>query len=298
MTTLALAGAVAGFGVFLLVRQLMPAHPRLDDSITRLDPTNLNPTFTATEQPSGLQYRIGSWTERTIGARLGVRPPAQDLAILGRTTAQFYADKLRIAAIFAIGATVLSLALSALGFAVAWQVPTIAVLGLGVAGWFTGDYDVRTKANEARAEFSAAVVTYIQLVAISRSAANDNVQAMHRAANISDGWMFRRIREELSRAALYRTPEWDALNSLAEREGIPELAEVAAILRLAGKQGASINDNLMAQADALRERQLTAQATQKNAATQTMTAPATCLGIVFTVLLGWPYIDAILAGPS
>ena len=60
---------------------------------------------------------------------------------------------------------------------------------------------------------------------------------MEAAALVGDSWVFTRLSEELTRSRWSGQPPWDALHTLADELGLPELEDFADIMRLSGEEG-------------------------------------------------------------
>ena len=97
--------------------------------------------------------------------------------------------------------------------------------------------------------------------------------------------IYERIREELRLARWSGETSWDALERLAGRTRVPELKEVADIIRLANDSGASVSDNLLARAASMRDRLLTREQTAANAATSSMGIPLAALAVLFLIAM-------------
>ncbi|GAB3897092.1 hypothetical protein [Microbispora bryophytorum] len=81
-----LAGALIGFGLCLLVRELRPAPPRLNEAVARLRADYVPP-----DTSGDLAQRLS----RLMATHLGLLPcPHRDLALLGRPVDCFFATKL------------------------------------------------------------------------------------------------------------------------------------------------------------------------------------------------------------
>lgn len=288
-------GALAGTGLFLIVRELVPSQPRLDHALARLAPSNLTLTATTpTEAPRGRE-RLGAWIERTLAGRTGFTTPTRDLELLGRTARNWWADK----ALCALAGLLIPTLLIATAEVAALPIPLILPAGLAlilaVAFWFLPDLQARTEATEARQEFARAAVAYLQLVAIQRAATGGTTDVMMSAAEVSDAWMFTRIRQHLTRAQWAHIPAWDGLAELGTTIAVPELEEVADIMRLAGEQDASVYETLLARSASLRGKLLSAEHTKATAATASMFVPAALLIAVLLAALAYPAILLILA---
>jgi Flp pilus assembly protein TadB len=106
--------------------------------------------------------------------------------------------------------------------------------------------------------------------------------------------VFVRLREQLIRARLSGTPPWDGLHDLADELGLPELSDLADIMRLSGEEGAAVADTLRARSRGLRAALLTKEQTRANEESERMVIPVAFLGLIFLVILGAPAIVRIL----
>jgi hypothetical protein len=278
------AGVLAGLGVFLAVRELMPAPPRLDAALARLD---------AGPGPSGAGAgdAPGGKTAQRIAAELTWLPvPAADLALLGQDRAGFVASKVACGLLgLAFPALLAGLAALA-GTALPWSVPTIASLGLGAALFLAPDLVMRVNAAERRADFRLALTSYLDLVALERGAGAGPTEALEAAAEIGDGWAFRRIAAALDAARRSGAAPWAALSRLARETGISELGDVADIAEVAGQEGAKILDTLAARAASMRAQALAAERARAGSRSTTMVIPIALLGAGFLLLMIFPVV--------
>jgi Flp pilus assembly protein TadB len=275
------AGVLCGLGLFVAVRELVPAPPRLDAALTRLD---------ASADP-GPVLVSRSRTAQRIAAELAWLPvPAADLALLGKDRAGWIASK--------VACLVLGLAFPALlaglaafaGTPLPWSVPTIASLGLGVALFLAPDLVTRVNAAERRADFRLALTSYLDLVALERGAGAGPTEALEAAAEIGDGWAFRRIAGALDAARRSGAAPWTALSRLARETGISELADVADIAEVAGHEGAKILDTLAARAASMRAQALAGDRARAGSRSTTMVIPIALLGAGFLLLMIFPVV--------
>ena len=123
-----------------------------------------------------------------------------------------------------------------------------------------------------------------------------SVEALNRAAGIGHGRAFSLIRAALLRAQLSGAPPWQGLAQLTEELRVPELGDVADIMRLSGEDGAAVYATLRARAASLRTALLTDAAAEANAASEHMIMPVAFLGVTFMALLGYPAFARILFG--
>lgn len=301
LTQVILCGMVVGTGVALLLRELIPSPPRLSAALERLSPPTPDEFATRFRAPTAepsteLRDRFGRYLESRLDRYRFLAAPRRDLALMDQDVPRFYTEKATAAAIgLAIPAS-LTVLLPLLGL----PLPTTLPVGLGLllaAGlWFLPDLKVRAAAAERREEFAYAAVAYVRLVAVNRRASKGLVESMEAAGKVSDSWMFQRINEELAMARWSRRTPWDALQSLGERLGVPQLRAIADIVRLAPSSDTGLTDNLMAHAASLRDELNTAEHQKAIAAATRLTLPVTgLLGVLF-LILGYPAAAAILGG--
>lgn len=277
-----LLSAVTGIGVTLVLAGLTPSSPALDAAVARLRPDTLRPERGRTTRSSELTRteRLGSWALARTERYTFLRAPEADLELLQIPVEVHYGKKVIATFASLLACTFLPMLLG-LGFVIPFG---IGVLFAAFA-WFVPDLSVRDRAKDSREDFAYASVSYLRLVAIARRAGLGLVASLDSAAHKSDSWMFLRIREELRLARWAGETSWDALERLAARTGVPELKEVADILRLANDSGASVSDNLLARAASMRDRLLTREQTAANAATSSMGIPLAALAVLFLIAM-------------
>jgi hypothetical protein len=100
----------------------------------------------------------------------------------------------------------------------------------------------------------------------------------------------------MTEAELSGLPPWAGLTQLSAVVGVPELGDIADILRLSGEDGAAVYATLRARAASMRTQLRTARAGQANAASEHMIVPVALLGIAFMALIGYPAFARILFG--
>jgi hypothetical protein len=282
-----LAGALIGLGLTLLVGRLLPAEPDLADSLDRVSSTGARSSAQVAGARTGKE-RLGLWGLRVLPPGLWVRTPTRELALLRISTAQFYGDKLTFAGLGLVIPPGLTLLFNSLGLGLPLQIPSVASLGLAAVMFFIPNYNALDDARKARLEFSRALGAYIDLVALERNNGIGVRQAMEAAAEVGDSWVFTRLSEELTRSRWSGLPPWDALHTLAEELGLPELDDFADIMRLSGEEGASVYATLRARSAAMRTAMLNDEIAQANAVGERMTIPGSLLGVIFMALLVAP----------
>jgi tight adherence protein C len=188
---------------------------------------------------------------------------------------------------------VASIGLAAVGIELPLVVPVVAGLGLAVGAALVAHQDVLSKARQARREFSRAICTYLDLVALQMSAAHGPVQALERAAKVCDGWVFDRIREALRLAQLQMHSPWDELRDLSEQIGVPELGDVGSIMQSSGTEGAQVHETLRSRADSLRDQIRTDNLARAEAVTGRLDIPGAFLVFVLIGFVLYPFLARI-----
>jgi pilus assembly protein TadC len=278
------SGILCGLGIFIVVRELVPAPNRLEAALARLD-------LGATLDPGSAAARPAGKLAQRIAAELPWLPvPTADLVLLGQDREVWIASK--------VGCGLLGLAVPALlaglaslaGVGLSWSVPTLGSLLCAAALFFAPDLVTRVNAAERRADFKRALTSYLDLVALERGAGAGPTEALEAAADIGDGWAFRRISASLDAARRAGAAPWTALARLARETGISELADVADIAEVAGQEGAKILDTLAARAASMRAEALAADRATAGSRSTTMVIPIALLGAGFLLLLIFPIV--------
>jgi pilus assembly protein TadC len=275
------AGVLAGIGVFVAVRELVPAPPRLDAALARLD--------------AGIAHAPAAGRTRAMAGRIAAQlawlpVPAADLALLGKDRESWLASKVTCGLLGLAFPPLLVGLMSLAGGGLPWSVPVVVSLLLGSALFFAPDLVTRSNAAERRADFRHALTSYLDLVALERGAGAGPTEALESAAEIGEGWAFQRIAGALDAARRAGAAPWTALASLARETGISELADVADIAEVAGHEGARILDTLSARAASMRAEALAADRARAGSRSTTMVIPIALLGAGFLLLVIFPII--------
>ncbi len=185
--------------------------------------------------------------------------------------------------------------LSAAGFGFSFVVPVAAGSASAVAlAVLLAHYDVVRKAQQARREFSRAVCTYLDLVALQLSAAHGPVQALEQAAAVCDGWVFERIREALRIAQLQmhvavgraaRARRGDRRPGARRRRGHH------AVVRHRGRAGP--RDACVRRADSLRDQIRTDNLARAEAITGRLDVPGALLVFILIGFVLYPFMTRI-----
>lgn len=276
------AGLLAGLGVWLAVRELVPAGPSLRAAIARLE--------TGRPVDAGLGRRPRARElARTFSATVPWVPvPKADLRLLGQDPGDWLASKAGLGILGLAVVPVLSVVLALSGHAVPWAIPVAGSLALGLLLFFAPDLMTKANAAQKRTDFRLALTSYLDLVVLERGAGAAPTEALEAAAEVGGGWAFDRISAALDEARKASRPPWDGLARLAADIAIPELTDLAEIASIAGNDGARILDTLSARAESMRAEALAATKAQAGSRSTTMVIPIALLAFGFLVLLIFP----------
>jgi Flp pilus assembly protein TadB len=302
LTAAVLLGATGGLGATLIVRELLPSDPQLAAALDRLAPTRIGADAPAVDEPAaadgsrtgGLEHRVGIWAQRYLADAPFVRIPTTELLLLRIPVARHLGQKVLMALLGLAFPAVFLLLTAAAGAALPIALPAVSALVLAAVLFVVPDLDVARKAVAAREEFARATSAYLDLTALERAAGAGATQSLEQAATVGDSWVFVRLREQLVRARLSGRPPWDGLHELSHELGLPELTDLADIMRLSGEEGAAVADTLRARSRGLRAALLTREQTRANEESERMVIPVALLGLIFLVILGAPAIVRIL----
>jgi hypothetical protein len=290
-----LGGLMVTAGLVLLVSRLAPARPDLADALDRLSPEATRPSGVEMEGSSSAE-RLGRWGMRLFPIAVWGQPPAQQLALLRISTVRFYGEKLLFGMLGLVVVPLLATLLAVLGWRLPVVLPVVATIGLAVGMFFLPDYNVRDDAKQARTEFARALGAYADLVALERNAGSGPRQALEVAAAVGDSWVFRRLREELAFSSWSGEQPWQALRRLSQELGVPELGDLADIVRLSGEEGAQIYGQLRARSAAMRAAMLNDEVAYANAVGEKLSIPMSLLGVIFLVILIAPALMRVMGG--
>ena len=295
-----LAGALVGAGVAVILLRVAPAHPDLVDALERLSPNydrrGLDSAGSGEVSGVGSRERLGTWALKTLPAAVWARTPTKELAILRISTVRFYGEKVLYAVVGVLIPPLFAWFLVVLGWTIPLSLPGLATVAFAGFMFWLPDYNVRDEAKKARVDFARALGAYIDLVALERNSGSGSRQAMEVAAAVGDSWVFQRLSEELARSRWSGVPPWDALHELAEDLGLPELDELADMMRLSGEEGAQIYGNLRARAAAMRTAMLNAELARANEIGEKMSIPMSLLGVIFMAILVAPSLLRVMGG--
>ncbi|WP_454295890.1 hypothetical protein [Salana multivorans] len=289
-----LAGGLVGAGAFLLLRPLLGRVPALGPALARLN--GLTPsTAVAPVVGEGLTGRAGAWAQRQLGDRavtLVTARPA-DLALLERPRHMLLGEKVTCAVIGLLTGPLLALVATLLGLGLGAGLPVAACLLLAALGWFLPDQQIRTAATTARREYAAALGAYLDLVAIARVSGDAANEAMVRTAGLTPHPAFARIAGRLQHATWAGQAPWDALTRLRHEIDVPEIGDIADIMRITDA-GGQVVTSLRERARALREGQLAAEHAHASSGSERLTIAMSLTGALFLLMLLYPSAVAML----
>ena len=281
----AAAGALLAAGVVLAVWYVQPATPALSSALERLAAGPADPASVSVAGPVEV---VGGWVANRLPSGW-VRPPAADLAVLGKTMTRFYGEKTVAALMGLVAAPLLCVFAPAVGLPVPLAVSPLMSVTVAVGLWFLPDRDVARAARTARVEFNHALTSFVDLVALERRAGSGPRQAMENAARVGAGnWVFDRIADGMARAEVSGRLPWDVLSDLGHDLGLPQLDDLAEIMRLAELQTVPVYDTLRHHNAALRGALLTDEQALANATNQSLVLPGVVMGVLLVAVFLTP----------
>ncbi|KGN41025.1 type II secretion system F family protein [Knoellia aerolata] len=289
------AGTLIGLGVALLLWRLVPAQPDLRDALERLSPEHARRHPVPAQERDSTQ-RLGAWGMRVLPPALWGRTPTRELAILRTPVSRFYGEKVSFALLGLAIPPLLTVLFNVLGAGLPFYVPLAGSLALAAVLFMVPDHNARDDAKKARAEFTRALGAYIDLVALERHNGSGPRQAMEAAAAVGDSWVFRRLSEELARTRWSGLTPWEALRALSDELGLPELDDLADIMRLSGEEGAQVYASLRARSTGIRTAMLTTEKAKANEIGERMSIPMSLLGVIFLAILVAPALLRVMGG--
>jgi Flp pilus assembly protein TadB len=138
------------------------------------------------------------------------------------------------------------------------------------------------------------VGAYLDLVAMNLAGGRGLPEALMAAADISDGWALRRVRNALADARITGTSQWQALGNLGDELGIEELKDLSASLALVSDDGAKVRESLAARAETMRHRELAEIEGAAGEKSQSMLVAQLLLCAGFLVFLVYPAAIRVL----
>lgn len=284
------SGGCIGLGIVILLWRLVPTTPDLGAAMKTFGGTDRRYSDTTA---TGQQAQIESWLYTHMPAALLAHMPTRNLDIVGTSYAAHLTKKVTVSGALLIAPIFVSAALWVIGT----PLPQVTVLSLPLAllGWFIPDIDLAQQAAKAREEFHLTVATYIELTGMAAKSGLSPSQALEVAAESGNSWVFERLQNANLRSRFASEQPWVGLTRLAKDSDVPELTELADIMKVGAEQGSIVYESLRAKGRAQRLGILNRESITANEATERMTIPMTLLGIVFVLILVAPSLMNLLS---
>ena len=228
------------------------------------------------------------------GSGRDLRSLHRDLAVVERTLERHAVDKLTMATLGLGLPIVITAVVSAGGVAMPPALAALASTLCAVGGYFYPDAALRSEAATRRREFRQALGAFLDLVTIMLAGGGGVESALDAASRSGEGWAFARLRRAIAVSRLNRESPWVVLNRMAEELAVPELAELASSIGLAGDSGAKVRQSLAAKAASMRTHELAEAQAAAETATERMSAPVAVMLTGFILLIGYPAVANVL----
>ncbi|MCK2142916.1 MULTISPECIES: type II secretion system F family protein [unclassified Streptomyces] len=303
LTTPILIGAVLGLGIYALVRALMPAKSSPVAQVARIDALRARGSAYSSGRGAGdstgrldtLRSKVGTrvaelyfqqgWEQRSLRA---------DLAVLDRSWEKFLATKVLLAGAGLFFGPFLFVIVWRLGFGSSPIIPVWMALAFALVFFFLPDLEVRRDAADRRRDLRRVIGAYLDLVSMSLAGGRGLPEALMAAAEVSDGWAAKRIRNALNDARITGHSQWQALGELGEELGIEELKDLAASLALVADDGAKVRESLASRAETMRHREMAEIEGAAGEKSQSMLVAQLLLCAGFLVFLIFPAAMRVL----
>lgn len=287
LTAVVLAGGAVGGGLWLVATGWSPARPPLAQTLARLG----QPVRQAVETESrDLDARVGSWARRVSLVERTVASVATDLRVLRRSPDEQAAAVVAYTLCGLLWAPVVAAGMWLLGFRLPLVVPLWSSLLGGALGGFVSIRSVRTQAKQSRRLWSHALGSFCDVVAMSLAAGRGIDSSIRLAARAGEGAPFSELDAALTSGYMQGATAWEALDRLAHDCDLPDLAELAAALSLAGAESAAVRVTVASKARSIRERLTDTAEHDAAAVTERMTLPGTFLLFGFVIWISFPSI--------
>lgn len=284
------AGALIGFGLFLLARALFPAKPALAVVLARVSGVgSADPV--ATLAPSARwaarwSARVGPPVAEGLERfNVGLGDLESDLAVIGRSVEDHMARRAAGAAAGVAATAVLAGLAGLAGVSPSLLMTGWLAVGGALVGFVVPDALARRQAVARRQAFRQSLAFFLDLVIVVLAGGAGVGSALTQAAAAGDGWAYVQIRNALAAGRRKRQPPWSMLATLGAELGIAELEELAAHVSLAEREGASVRQSLTAKGASIRDHQLVDAEAKASSATVAMTAPLVLIGMAFCAFI-------------
>lgn len=289
-------GALPVVACYLLWSSLRAPVPDLVRTLADLrsmslpaDPMGVSVRFDPRQVTSDSRLSFTDRLGLALMRRSPLRPSARLAGILdlrGVSPLTFYGQAVICAVTFAVLAASVAVMPFLVGFQPPWTVPVLAVVIAAGLGACTPYLLLRSQAATTIEDASEALLVFLDLVILERSADRYIRDALTSAADASDAPLFKQIRATLDRAQLERESPWPGLRRLADRMNLPALGDIADVARLQDEGGA-LTAALRARSAELRNAWVVRQQRLAEATTQRMeitkTLPVLIVGGIYLV---------------
>jgi hypothetical protein len=196
----------------------------------------------------------------------------------------------------AVGPVALWFALQVMGITVPFGVTVLAALAAVPLVPVLSVTALHRRAAERRRHVRVVVGSFVDLVVLGLAGGVGIDGALHAASLVTPDWAARRLAAALLTARDSGAAPWDALASLGDELGVPELVELATTVKLAGTEGARIRQTLTARGASLRRHEQAEAESAANAMTERLFLPGALLLLGFLTFIGYPAVHRILGG--
>lgn len=284
MRTTILAAAAAGglFGVGLVVFWLGLVTPErsLRDFSDSLG--------TATMQQRRRFGPLGRW------AAEAQRQFGRELELCEQSAERFVSTRMLLTVEFA-AIPLLWLLFAGMGFVPMLGNAALMIIFAGAAGavgWLIARLQLRAEADRRVEQFSTALASYTELVAVLVAGGAGIETATQQAVTVGDGPAFRHLSAAIAASVSRREPPWRTLRILGQRLGVEDLVDFGSSMELAA-DGSRIADAMTAKSLSIRERELSRELATAESRSETMVIPVAIMLIGVFLLIGFPITMAL-----
>ena len=293
LTWAVLSGAALAAGITLLSVGLARRTPRLGDALRMLERAPAT-AVRAHDLGAGSSWdaRLGRWAYTR--AHLPVSEATwRRLQLSDRTVGDFLAEKIVLGFGGIVAPQVAAAALLVLGVRTG-VLPAGVSLGLGALGYLWPSLRLRRGERASHQDARGSVLTLFDLITLERLANQSAISSLHRASQLSDALVFRRVRLAADRARLEQRAPWTDLDTLAAELDLPEISDLVDVLQL-DEQGAALSGSLRARVRELRDAQLMREKLQAQRDSEAMTIWMVIPSLVLGALLIAPPLLRLMA---
>ena len=292
VTVAVLVGAGIGVGLALLLTSIAPSPTPLKRALA-----DRHPKRPSTPTGRGRRGLVGGAGGLLVDSRWGHRIVdglAADLRVTGRTAATYLGSCVILGLAGALWAPIAAVALRLAGVTIPATLILWGILALAPLGAACPRLALRSEAASRRRAFRHALSSFLDVVSISLAGGCGVDSALQAAGTAGNGWAFVEIRRALLESRYRGESPWAGLARLGDELAVPELAELAAAVSLAGNEGARVRASLAARARSLRQRGMSEIEAAASSASERMSLPVVGLMVGFVLFVVYPAIERIL----